>query len=64
MDIIIQTFTRRRSFQIANNNDFLSSSLCLSAGVMVSLMNSIVKTKTNRDEEQFDSSLKNDIERY
>ena len=36
-DLILWRFSRRKSFQIVHNNTFLSASLSLSAGVMVSL---------------------------
>lgn len=36
VDIIVRHITRDKKFQIANSNNFLSASLCLSAGVMVS----------------------------
>jgi ZIP family zinc transporter len=37
VDVVVQVLSRRKSFQIANSSNFLSASLCLSAGVMVSL---------------------------
>jgi ZIP family zinc transporter len=33
---VVQALSNRKSFQIANSSNFLSASLCLSAGVMVS----------------------------
>jgi ZIP family zinc transporter len=35
-DIVLRRITHDKRFQIANSNNFLSASLCLSAGVMVS----------------------------
>ncbi|KAJ5485670.1 hypothetical protein N7539_005658 [Penicillium diatomitis] len=35
VDIIVRHITRDKKFQIANSNNFLSASLCLSAGVML-----------------------------
>ncbi|KAH1486358.1 hypothetical protein LV164_002910 [Aspergillus fumigatus] len=35
IDVIVRRFSRRKDFQIANSNGFLSASLCLSAGVML-----------------------------
>ncbi|KAJ5621588.1 hypothetical protein N7528_006371 [Penicillium herquei] len=34
-DLVVRRVTRDKSFQIANSNNFLSASLCLSAGVML-----------------------------
>lgn len=38
VDIVLQRVSHKKSFQIANSNNFLSASLCLSAGVMVRLL--------------------------
>ncbi|KAE8383379.1 Zinc/iron permease [Aspergillus bertholletiae] len=35
VDVFLRHFSRGKSFQIVNNNAFLSASLCLSAGVML-----------------------------
>ncbi|KAG0161536.1 hypothetical protein PDIDSM_9070 [Penicillium digitatum] len=35
VDVLVQVVSRRRSFRIANSSNFLSASLCLSAGVML-----------------------------
>ncbi|KAJ5990663.1 hypothetical protein N7522_010870 [Penicillium canescens] len=35
VDFVVQTLSHRKSFQIANSSNFLSASLCLSAGVML-----------------------------
>lgn len=35
VDVVLRRLTHHKSFQIANSNNFLSASLCLSAGVMV-----------------------------
>ncbi|CAI7638029.1 unnamed protein product [Penicillium glandicola] len=35
IDVLVQVLSRRKSFQIANSSNFLSASLCLSAGVML-----------------------------
>ncbi|OQD91176.1 hypothetical protein PENANT_c001G09514 [Penicillium antarcticum] len=35
VDVVVQVLSRRKSFQIANSSNFLSASLCLSAGVML-----------------------------
>lgn len=36
VDLVLRKFSHHKTFQIANSNNFLSASLCLSAGVMVS----------------------------
>ncbi|KAJ6120107.1 hypothetical protein N7523_004387 [Penicillium sp. IBT 18751x] len=35
VDLVLRQFSHHKSFQIANSNNFLSASLCLSAGVML-----------------------------
>ncbi|KAJ5498603.1 Zinc/iron permease [Penicillium expansum] len=35
IDVLVRVLSRRKSFQIANSSNFLSASLCLSAGVML-----------------------------
>ncbi|KAJ5964816.1 Zinc/iron permease [Penicillium vulpinum] len=35
IDVLVRAISRRKSFQIANSSNFLSASLCLSAGVML-----------------------------
>ncbi|KAJ5122712.1 hypothetical protein N7448_003845 [Penicillium atrosanguineum] len=35
VDLVLRQFSHNKSFQIANSNNFLSASLCLSAGVML-----------------------------
>ncbi|KAJ5542217.1 hypothetical protein N7535_004639 [Penicillium sp. DV-2018c] len=35
IDVLVQVLSRHKSFQIANSSNFLSASLCLSAGVML-----------------------------
>ncbi|OQE19801.1 hypothetical protein PENFLA_c018G01195 [Penicillium flavigenum] len=35
VDVLVQALSHRKSFQIANSSNFLSASLCLSAGVML-----------------------------
>ncbi|KAJ5354474.1 Zinc/iron permease [Penicillium brevicompactum] len=35
VDVLVRVVSRRKSFQIANSSNFLSASLCLSAGVML-----------------------------
>ncbi|CAG8924556.1 unnamed protein product [Penicillium salamii] len=35
VDVLVRVLSRRKSFQIANSSNFLSASLCLSAGVML-----------------------------
>ncbi|KAJ5591544.1 uncharacterized protein N7459_001913 [Penicillium hispanicum] len=35
VDVVLRRVTHNKSFQIANSNNFLSASLCLSAGVML-----------------------------
>ncbi|KAJ5084136.1 hypothetical protein NUU61_008715 [Penicillium alfredii] len=35
VDVVLRRLTHHKSFQIANSNNFLSASLCLSAGVML-----------------------------
>ncbi|KAJ5365348.1 Zinc/iron permease [Penicillium concentricum] len=35
VDVLVQVLSRRKSFQIAKSSNFLSASLCLSAGVML-----------------------------
>lgn len=49
IDLLVQSCTRRKSFRIINNSEFLSASLCLSSGVLLytSLYSMLPNSQTN-----------------